>query len=408
MGMGVSMVVMTLPLPLGREIDWEAAARAIRNLKLGTIWNAQEELYPWEDWVDVDEDGDLPSARAALVGLRVAQGFLRARAAALRGAIAYEYAEELMEVRTRTHHVFITGGPSPGDSPTDLFDDACFLAEAGIITAAGFDSYTSFANSSLDARELEFGPHDTRRVHVGMALAHALAEDLFPPAADPSSATLLRELGRGLSGAAHRTTRFDLARAIADLADGPALAAIPFQQSPIAAIGRLAAAPDDPDSLLLAATTLADLHGDAVGAISATPLTLISTDWPGPSELRNTPLREYLSVVDLGAPDWDAAQRAASSKELLADLAELRAFAGGEEYRRYATREWVGERKLLIAAPHDGPDVPDLALGLGRLARAGVLKAAGVAGWWTPDPDFPGPTHSYVRGYMPGAPEYYE
>jgi hypothetical protein len=98
--MGVDMVTMTLPLPLGREPDWEAAALAIRDLRLDVVWDA-DELYPWEEWLAETEN--LPGSEAAFVALRAAQWQLHRHACALRGAIDHGWPAELVCIPALPH-----------------------------------------------------------------------------------------------------------------------------------------------------------------------------------------------------------------------------------------------------------------------------------------------------------------
>jgi len=180
------MVTMTLPLRRGREPDWEAAARAIRCLRLEVLWGAGDSLYPWEDWLE--DAGELPGAEAAFVLLRTAQAELRQHAAGLRGAVEHGWPEELIVFETPAHRVWITGGPSWGEPATDLTYPLIDLAEAGITDAAGFEGYTSYASQPIENRHFEFAAEDLRRVRFGVAAAHAVeqAAAIKHPAPDAS------------------------------------------------------------------------------------------------------------------------------------------------------------------------------------------------------------------------------
>ena len=184
--MGASMVTMTLPLPRGREPDWDAAARAIRCLRLEVLWASGDNLYPWEYWLE--EAGDLPGAEAAFVLLRTAQAELREDAAALRGAIEHGWPEELIVFDAPAHRVWITGGPSWGEEATDLTYPLIDLTEAGITNAAGFQGYTSYATEPVETRQFDFAPDDLRLVRFGVAAAHAAeqAATMKHPAPDAS------------------------------------------------------------------------------------------------------------------------------------------------------------------------------------------------------------------------------
>jgi hypothetical protein len=60
--------------------------------------------------------------------------------------------------------------------------------------------------------------------------------------------------------------------------------------------------------------------------------------------------------------------------------------------------EPVGDHRIHIAAPHGSPNQPDVAPGIGRLARDGVLDAAGVIYWSAPRPEPPGPGRAVRAG----------
>ena len=184
--MGASMVTMTLPLLHGPDPDWEAAARAIRCLRLEVLWASDDDLYPYEYWLD--ESGDLPGAEAAFVLLQTAQAELTEHAVLLRSAIEHGWPEELIAFDAPAHRVWITGGPSWGEPATDLTDPLIELAEAGITNAAGFEGYTSYASVPIDDRRFEFTSDEMRLVHFGIAAAHAAEQltTLKHPALDAS------------------------------------------------------------------------------------------------------------------------------------------------------------------------------------------------------------------------------
>lgn len=112
-------------------------------------------------------------------------------------------------------------------------------------------------------------------------------------------------------------------------------------------------------------------------------------------------------MVVVGEVDWEGARRAVEAlhpdvrEQRRVDLAELKRLIAAKEYRRFATLgQKVGAHELFAAAPH-GYDEPDVAAGIGRLGRDGVLDAAGGIFWSAPDPDFQGPVESYVPRYGP-------
>ncbi len=155
---------MVLPLTRGRDLDWDAAARAIRDVRLAVLWDAGE-LYPWEYWIGEVED--LPGAVPAFVALRAAQRELHGYACALRGAIEHGWPDELIVLDTPTYRVWVTGGPSWGDAAGDLIDTAIYLAEAGITDAAGFDDYTRYEETPIERRT--FGSRATSCASFALA-----------------------------------------------------------------------------------------------------------------------------------------------------------------------------------------------------------------------------------------------
>lgn len=62
---GADMVTMVLPLPPGRDLDWDAAACAIRDVRLAMPWDTGE-LYPGEVWLGAVEN--LPGGGAGVRG----------------------------------------------------------------------------------------------------------------------------------------------------------------------------------------------------------------------------------------------------------------------------------------------------------------------------------------------------
>jgi hypothetical protein len=410
--MGVDMVTMTLPLPLGREPDWDAAALAIRTLRLDVVWDA-DDLYPWEEWLAETEN--LPGSEAAFVALRAARWQLHRHACMLRGAIEHGWRAELVCLQTPTHRAWVSGGPSWGDDPGDLITPMIELAEAGITAAAGFEGHTQYVGPPIERRRLGFGAGDTRRVCMGLAAAHAAEQACGTAASLSSWPAELDRMGPGDAGgrALLRFVAAGLALCSGD-PEGPAreLAALADEWEPPrhdswraardelralaqALRARHPARPDPPrlaaemlaGPLLAAVGALADLHGDAVGELIDVPPPEITPDAPpaGPGDLSR-----YLSLMATGGIDWAAAEQAVRplpARPRAAhrrDLATLRdAMEAG--YPRYLTSDRVGGHTLCIAAPTHG-DEPDAAASIRRLGPAGVLEAAGVVSWSAPPP----------------------
>lgn len=168
--MGADMVTMVLPLPVHRQLDWHAAALAVRNVRLAALWGAGD-LYPWEEWLEEVEY--MPGAVPAFVALRAAQAELHGYACQLRWAVECGWTDELLVLDTPAHRVWVAGGPSWGEPAGELIDPAILLAEAGITTAAGFDGYTRYIDTAIEQRTLEFADEDVRSVLFGVTVAHA-------------------------------------------------------------------------------------------------------------------------------------------------------------------------------------------------------------------------------------------
>jgi hypothetical protein len=262
---GADMATMVLPLPRERAIDWDDAARAVRDVRLEVLWDTGD-LYPWDDWLG--DVGNLPSAESAFVAIQAAKDLLHLHASELRGAIEHGWPEELIVLDTPTHRVWVTGGPSWGEPPGDLLEPAILVAEAGITDAAGFDGYTRYDGPPIGRRRFDFDRDALRLVHFGVVaaqlaeqaagMAHAGAEasarewfaswlaelDTRSAHAD-GERELWRFAARGLATAAwlksadgrvngERIT--EEARSLATLADEDALQGRPRRRSPAAAI----------------------------------------------------------------------------------------------------------------------------------------------------------------------------
>lgn len=194
---GADMVTMTLPLPRDMEPDWEVAAHAIRGVRLAALSDT-DYLFDWENWLW--DTPNLPSAVAAFTALRAAEGELHQHACMLRGAIEHGWAEELIELETPAHRVWVTGGPSWGEDPCDLVGPVIKLAEAGITEAAGFEGYTRYDGPPISERKLGFAADDVRLTLFGQSVAHAAeqARALDHPARDATAIEWLHAWMRDL------------------------------------------------------------------------------------------------------------------------------------------------------------------------------------------------------------------
>jgi len=213
------MATMTLVLPRDARLDWHAMAVAVTDVRLERLWDTGDDTYPWEGWLwDVD---NLPGVLPAFTALRAAQGDLHSYAHDLRRAIEGGSSHELIPVQLPHHSVWITGGPSTGDSPTELLDPLIQLAESGAAASAGFTHWTGYAPNAISVRRFDFTADELRSVHAGVALGHVAeaAQALQHPDRRASAMewlhTLRVELGddRGAFNG-HRLARF-AARAVA-------------------------------------------------------------------------------------------------------------------------------------------------------------------------------------------------
>jgi hypothetical protein len=163
--------------------------------------------------------------------------------------------------------------------------------------------------------------------------------------------------------------------------------------------------------LFAAVAALTDLHREATAQLIDAPATAIASAAPRVCKTPFAPLSQYLSIVVVADLDWDAADRMIDSlapetrEARRVDLDEFRRLVLADDYRRFATYgQSVGDHRLFVAAAHGVADFPDVAPGIGRLGRDGVLEAAGVVSWSAPDSGFRGRVHSFVGGMGPRRP----
>ncbi len=120
--MSADLLITALVVDEDRELDYEAADRAISAL------DGSDVLEP--DWFD--DDPEEPE------GLERIRASLRADLRALREAIDAYIEITLLHVRGAT--LYVTGGMSWGDGPTQVWDVIARLrAVRGVLAAAGFE-----------------------------------------------------------------------------------------------------------------------------------------------------------------------------------------------------------------------------------------------------------------------------
>jgi len=120
--MSADLLITALVVDEDRELDYEAADRAISAL------DGTDVLEP--DWFD--DDPEEPE------GLERIRASLRADLRSLREAIEGYFEIAAMKVRGAT--LYLTGGMSWGDGPTEVWDVIARLRSVrGVLTAAGFE-----------------------------------------------------------------------------------------------------------------------------------------------------------------------------------------------------------------------------------------------------------------------------
>lgn len=121
--MGMSMPIAALPIPDGVTPAWGALHEALDAMSDEQLAALEHDyLYFLEG-----EELDAESMRARL----------RQVAATVQGAIEGG-SRELNELRVPGWRIYVTGGASWGDPPTELYEHFCDLGETGLAEAAGF------------------------------------------------------------------------------------------------------------------------------------------------------------------------------------------------------------------------------------------------------------------------------
>jgi hypothetical protein len=176
------MQTMTVTIPEGLQPDWDAGFRAIRALPLEALWGTGDDLFPLEYWVDasgrLQEMDWFPSAEAAFWSISSACTYLNRQLAVFRGVCELGWPEEVIDFTAAGHRVLFTGGPSWGEPAGDLISPLIYLAETGVLSAAGFDGFTPYTNVPLAERKYEGAASERRRAEFGAALAGVLALSL--------------------------------------------------------------------------------------------------------------------------------------------------------------------------------------------------------------------------------------
>jgi hypothetical protein len=130
------MLIEALVIPEGTNPSWENAQAWIDGLSDSDLQDLAEQSF---DWLieDLDEGAEpvRVALREVLEDLRKAFAFLDTEG---------EHApRELGWIIVAGHRVYLTGGMSFGDTPTDLFDVFAHAVETGVAEAAGFVEETN-------------------------------------------------------------------------------------------------------------------------------------------------------------------------------------------------------------------------------------------------------------------------
>jgi hypothetical protein len=116
--MGADMCVTALALDAGDQPDWAAGEQAIKELTVEALMTLVDDFA-----LDCNTDYMQERLREALKNARRAvEGWNR----------------ECVKVNFGRWTLFLTGGMSCGDLPTDLFDDLWLLSVSGVAAATGF------------------------------------------------------------------------------------------------------------------------------------------------------------------------------------------------------------------------------------------------------------------------------
>ena len=121
--MGADMCISALACPFGTVLDWAAGRAAIDELSAERIADLVDEF-------GLDEGNGRETLRSAFVRTREA---------------ITDWNRETTSVEFGDWTIYLTGGLSTGDAPTDLYYEFWMLDYAGIAKAIGFDWPTAAA-----------------------------------------------------------------------------------------------------------------------------------------------------------------------------------------------------------------------------------------------------------------------
>lgn len=134
--MGKALLLMTAVIDEGKEPDWEAAERA------AAVWDPQllsEDDYQQASQIIPALDEYDPADKDAPRIAEEIRETLTADLRYVRGAIEEDGDTQLTWIRVRGARIWVAGGDSWGDSPSEAFDSLWRLEATGVLTAAGFE-----------------------------------------------------------------------------------------------------------------------------------------------------------------------------------------------------------------------------------------------------------------------------
>jgi hypothetical protein len=418
--MGYQLSTASTAIPKGTEPDWEAARHAIDTIELRTLWGTDDDLYLWELWQD--EFPSPPDPYGTYFGMHAARESLEYDLAVIRRTFEAGPGPELLIAETPGHLLYVTGGVTVGEDPTELWSPLAEVGETGALRAAGFTRWERFSTVPIDERTDGFRGADRVRVAAARALlsivddVEALAErdDSPEPADDPAwwaerieRALRVAEVRLGPAALlALATDLFDLARRVH--AGGPSLAIV-------CALEGLEGSPERPlagsrdirhhtrrlrrtwnravrDLFTITYEEPWRVAGDV---LPAALLALGAARPDGIAELRprradrpwpevvitegEADLDDYIEWWMLPAAasiDWDAASRAARGDAELTEAVDRVRIGVEAEYHRLVETIELPDATVWITGGTHRPD-SDVVTHARRAREAGLLEAAG-------------------------------
>jgi len=133
--MGADLILAATALRSGKQPDWAAAESWIEGLNEESLGNFAD-IFSLDD-----EDEDLKER-------------LKGHLADFREGIDDDRWRDLTWITVGPYKVYVSGGMSWGDSPTESFNAINELVASGVLTAAGFDDDQPWATIETIARQI--------------------------------------------------------------------------------------------------------------------------------------------------------------------------------------------------------------------------------------------------------------